>query len=286
MGNTSATVKVVPTGAGAGAEIRGVDVSKPLDTKSFATIEAAFDKHGVIFFRGQHLTPADQCSFSARFGELAVNFNSDLYGLPGTPEIFVIGNVEENGKAVALKGVGQTWHSDMCYSAIPPRATVLYALEVPRAHGLVLGDTCFANAAAAWDALPADMRRHIDGRSAVFDFTGRQRSRPVSAETVAQYPPVEHPIVRRHPRTGRESLYVMRDDCTAVSGLPDDEAKHLVNALADHILRPEFVYRHQWQEGDLLMWDNCTVQHKALADYGPDQRRCMHRTTIGGAPPK
>ncbi|MGH7092027.1 MAG: TauD/TfdA dioxygenase family protein, partial [Stellaceae bacterium] len=98
-------------------------------------------------------------------------------------------------------------------------------------------------------------------------------------------PPVRHPVVRTHPRTGRKSLYVMRDDCTAIDDMEDDEAGALIAALADHIVKPTFIYRHQWQVGDLLMWDNCTVQHRAVQDYDLPQRRLMHRTTMGGAIP-
>ena len=269
-----------------GVQVHGVDLRAPLSGAAFSLLDDAFNQHGVMFFRGQNLSAEEQIAFARRFGELEVNFNSDLYGLAGVPEIFVIGNIEQDGKAVALKGVGTTWHSDMCYSAIPPRATMLYALEVPQLHGLTLGDTCFASAAAAWDALPETLQKQLEGKRATFDFRGRQRSRPVSDETVARYPPVEHPIVRVHPATGRKSLYVMRDDCTAIEGLPQPEAQRLIAALADHILRPEFVYRHQWQAGDVLLWDNCTVQHRAIADYALPQRRCMYRATIAGTQPK
>lgn len=279
-------LQINETGAAAGAEIRGVDVALALDDETFASIDEAFNRYGVIFFRDQRLDPKDQVRFSQRFGPVEVNFNSDDFGVPEAPEIFAIGNAEEDGREVALKGVGHTWHSDMCYAAVPPRATMLYALDVPTLHGLTLGDTCFANAAAAWDALPPQMQRLVDGRLATFDFRGRQRSRPVSEENIAAYPPVRHPMVRTHPRTGRKSLYVMRDDCTGVDGMTEAEGHALIAALADHIVRPEFIYRHQWQVGDLLMWDNCTVQHKAIGDYALPQRRLLHRSTIAAqAPP-
>ncbi|MEM7404420.1 MAG: TauD/TfdA family dioxygenase [Pseudomonadota bacterium] len=283
--NDAADIRVVPTGRGTGAEIVGVDLAKPLDDAAFAVIEAAFDLHGVIYFRRQQIEPADQIRFSERFGPIEVNFNSDKHGLEEHPEIFAIGNVQDDPRAPGLRGVGQTWHSDMCYAAHPPRATMLYAIEVPELHGLATGDTSFANAALAYEALPEPMRARIDGRLATFDFTRRKRSRPVSAETVARYPPVQHPVVRTHPQTGRKSLYVMGDDCVAIEGVDEPEASQLIAALASHVLRPEFIYRHQWRAGDLLMWDNCTVQHKALGDYAAPQRRLLHRATIAGAPP-
>ena len=119
----------------------------------------------------------------------------------------------------------------------------------------------------------------------MFDFKGRKRGNPVSESVSSRYPPVEHPLVRRHPRTDRESLYVMRDDCTSVVGLSETESQSVVAALADHIIRPEFIYRHRWQVGDVLMWDNCTVQHRAVIDYALPQRRLMHRLTIAGTEP-
>jgi taurine dioxygenase len=173
----------------------------------------------------------------------------------------------------------------MSYAARPPRATLLHALEIPELHGLTLGDTEFANAAAAYDALPDAMQQRIGSLHGVFDFRGRTRARGVSEEVARRYPPVTHPIVRTHPRTGRKSLYVMRDDCTGIVGVEAGEAQALIAALAEHIVRPEFVYRHRWQRGDVVMWDNCTVQHKALIDYDLPQRRLIHRTTIAGPAP-
>ena len=275
-------LSIIPTSAGVGAEVRGVDLSLPLDHRVLIKIEHALDVHGMIFLRGQHISPRQQIDFSRHFGELVINFNSEDFGLKGTPEIFVISNIVENGRALGVKRVGETWHSDMCYTANPPRATMLYALEVPVLHGLTLGDTAFANTAAAWDALPGSLKSKLNARHAVFDFQGRERARPISDEVAARYPPVTHPIVRTHPSTGRQSLYVMRGDCTGIVGMDNAEAQALINALADHILRPEFIYRHQWRAGDVLIWDNCTVQHRAIIDYDLPQRRLMHRTTMLG----
>jgi taurine dioxygenase len=124
----------------------------------------------------------------------------------------------------------------MCYTARPPRGTILYAIEVPELHGLSLGDTEFASAAAAWDALPDAMKRSLEGRRAVFDFRGRKRALTPTQAEIDRNPPVRHPIVRTHPRTGRKCLYVMRDDCTAIEGISLDEAEALIAALADHII--------------------------------------------------
>jgi taurine dioxygenase len=279
------TIHVIPTGAALGAEIRGVDLAEPIDAAAFAAIERAFDEHGVIFFRDQHITPPQQVAFTRRFGDIEFNIFGERWSVPGSPEIVVVSNITEDGRPIGVRRAGEHWHSDMCYAPRPPRGTMLYALEVPDLFGLPLGDTEFASSAAAWDALPESLRRQLDGRRAIFDFCGRKRAFPPTQAEKDRYPPVTHPIARRHPRTGRRCLYVMRDDCTGIEGIPRDDAEGLIAALADHIVKPAFVYRHQWRQGDLLMWDNCTVQHRAIQDYDMPQRRLMHRTTMdGGAP--
>jgi len=279
------SMEIIPAGAVVGAEIRGVDLSQPLSDNAFAEIEHAYNEHGVIFFRGQRIAPEQQVAFTRRFGEIEFNIFGERWSVPGSPEIVVLSNITVDGKPTGVRRAGENWHSDMCYTARPPRGTMLYAHEIPTLHGLPLGDTEFASAAAAWDALPAAMQRLLEGKRATFDFRARKRAFPPTHEEIERNPPVTHPIVRTHPHTGRKCLYVMRDDCTAIEGLDDEEAQALICALADHIAKPAFIYRHQWQVGDLLLWDNCTVQHRAIQDYDQPQRRLMHRTTMGGAVP-
>jgi len=279
------TIEIIPTGAALGAEIRGVDLAAPIDDETFTEIDRAYNEHGVIFFRGQRVTPPQQVAFTRRFGEIAFNIFGERWSVTGSPEIVVVSNAVENGAPIGIKRAGENWHSDMCYSARPPRGTMLYAIEIPDLHGLSLGDTEFASAAAAWEALPETTRRHINGKRALFDFGGRKRAFPPTQAEIDRYPPVSHPIVRTHPFTGRKCLYVMRDDCTGIEGMEPEEAQALIAALADHIVKPAFIYRHQWQAGDLLLWDNCTVQHRAIQDYDLPLRRLMHRTTMGGGVP-
>jgi len=279
------TLEIIPSGTALAAEIAGVDLSEPIDDRTFAAIEGAYNEHGVVFFRSQRITPEQHVAFTRRFGEIEFNIFGERWSVPGCPEIVVVSNITEDGKPIGIRRAGENWHSDMCYAARPPRGTILYAIETPELHGLPLGDTEFASAAAAWDALPDSLRRCIEGRRAVFDFTGRKRAFPPTREEIERNPPVRHPIVRTHPRTGRKCLYVMRDDCTGIDGIDAPEAEALIGALADHIVKPRFIYRHQWRPGDLLMWDNCTVQHRAIQDYDLPQRRMMHRTTMGGAVP-
>jgi taurine dioxygenase len=277
--------EIVPAGAALAAEIRGVDLAQPLGEDVFAAIERAYDDYGVVFFRNQRITPEQQVALTRRFGDIEFNIFGERWSVPGCPEIVVVSNVTDGGKPIGVRRAGENWHSDMCYTARPPRGTMLYAREIPTLHGLPLGDTEFASAAAAFDALPAAMQAFLDGKRAVFDFRGRKRALTPTQAEIERNPPVTHPIARTHPRTGRKCLYVMRDDCTGIEGLGEQEAEALICALADHIVKPAFVYRHQWQVGDLLLWDNCTVQHRAIQDYDLPQRRLMHRTTMGGAVP-
>ncbi len=275
-------IEVRPVSPATGAEILGADIGAELDDGEFTTIRAALDTHGVIVLRNQTLTPETQVAFTRRLGEPEFNFNAARFGIDGSPEIYLISNIVEYGAPIGTRRAGETWHTDMSYAKRPAGATMLYSVEVPVLHGLALGDTCFANAAAAWDALPCAMQEEIDGLRGIFDFRGRKRSSPVSAEDIAQYPPVEHPIVRTHPRTGRKSLYIARDDCTGIVGKDEETSRGLIEALADHIVRTAFIYQHRWQVGDVVVWDNCTVQHRAIQDYDLPERRLLWRTTIKG----
>ena len=269
-----------------GAEILGPDVAAGLNELEIETIRSALYAHGVICLRDQKMTPQVQVEFTKLFGTPDVNFNALRFGIDGSPEIYIISNITEDGKPIGTRRAGETWHTDMSYAKEPAAATMLYAVEVPMLHGLSLGDTAFANAAAAWDALPKEMQAEILVARGTFDFWGRKRSSPVSKEDAAKYPPVEHPIVRRHPKTGRKSLYVARDDCTGIVGKSEHEGLALIEALADHIVKPEFVYQHKWRVGDVIVWGNCTVQHRAVVDYELPQRRLMWRTTVKGEVPQ
>jgi len=280
------TIDIVRAAAPTGAEIKGVDLSQPLNADDFAALEGAFNEHGVIFFRRQSLAPDQLLAFSDRFGALEFNTFGETHGLPGHPGVVVISNVEEDGREIGVKRAGEQWHSDMCYTAKPPRGTILCAREVPVVvDGKSLGDTCFAATHAAYDDLTDAMKARLDGLVAVFDFAGRRRAQTITRKQREAFPAVTHPIVRTHPFTGRKCLYVMRDDCTGIVGMDRNEALSLIAELADHIVRPEHVYRHRWRAGDVLLWDNCTVQHKAIQDYALPQRRLMHRTTFAAATP-
>jgi taurine dioxygenase len=278
-------IAVHPSGCAAGAEITGFNLATELNDVNFAVIQNALDEHGVIYLRNQALTPEQQVAFTERFGEPDVNFNALRFGVNGSPTIFRISNIMENGEAIGTRRAGETWHTDMSYAKQPALATMLYAVEIPTLHGMPLGGTGFANAAAAYDALPQDLKDAIINLKGVFDFRGRKRGSPVSAEAIAAYPPVVHPVVRTHPRTGRKSLYIVRDDTTSLVGKDAIESQALIEALADHVTKPEFIYQHIWHQGDVVIWDNCTVQHRAVQDYDLPQRRLLWRTTVKGGVP-
>ncbi len=279
---------VRPSGEGAGAEVAGVDLSAPLPEGVFADIDHALAHHGVLVFRDQRLSPGRQLAFCERFGAVEVNA-FDQYALPGHPGVLVVSNIVEDGRSIGYADAGSHWHTDMSYTATPPRCTALHAIEVPNAGGRNLGDTLFANARAAWEALDEADRRRIEELRAVHRFSAKERGvkRPVklTPEQIARYLDVVHPVARTHPVSGAKALYVREGECVCVEGMPDAEALPLIKRLSDHIVRPEFRYRHRWRVGDLVIWDNCMVQHIALRDYEWPQRRLMHRVTAGGSVP-
>jgi taurine dioxygenase len=282
-------ITVTKSDAALGAEIH-VDLSEPLTDARFAEIEAAFHDNIVVCFRGQSLTDKQHIAFSHRFGELEVHIVKK-YLLPGYPEILLVSNVKnEAGEHIGLADAGFTWHSDVSYRKNPSRCSLLYAKEVPHRDGKPLGETVFANCVAAYEALPPAMQRRLDGLKAIHRYSMRRRvensPRPkLTAAQLAETPDVAHPIVRTHPHTGKKALYITAGECIGVEGMPDSEAVPLIAELDAWCVRPEFLYRHRWRVGDLLMWDNATCMHLAICDYALPERRLMHRTTvIGGVP--
>ena len=275
-----------------GAEITGVDLARPLSEATFRRIEDAFHEHCVLLFRNQRLTPEAHTGFSRRFGDLLVHVLTQ-FNDPEVPEILVLSNIVENGKPVGLQDGGQYWHTDLSYTAEPSRCSLLYAVEIPFENGVALGDTLFVNTCAAYEALSSDMKARLAGLKAAHSYNARYRrmqqkggTRPeLDDDQKKSVPEVVHPVVRTHPYTGQKSLYVNEGFTVGIVGMPEAESSALLTELYDHVTDPRFMYRHRWQPGDLLVWDNCSTQHNAVANYGPQHRRHMRRTTVRGSAP-
>lgn len=284
------TIVVTPLGERFGAEIGNVDLATDIDAATFDEIEDAFARWSVIVFRDQRISPERHLAFARRFGELEINAFS-RFALDDHPGVLKLSNIVENGEPQGYADAGSFWHSDMSYTPTPPRLTMLYAIEIPfDDNGNSRGDTMFASAVDAYDALPEATRQRIAGRKAVHFFGAKKRGvkKPVelSQEQLDKNPPVSHPIARTHPLTGRKAIYVTADECTGIEGMADDEALPLIKELSEHVVRPEFQYHHKWQVGDVLMWDNCAVQHVVNRDYEfPRDRRYLHRVTVNGSVP-
>ncbi len=270
-----------------GAEVLGLDLSQPLDDNDFATLVQAHLTHHVLVLRDQSITPQQHIDFSRRFGPLQKHVLHQ-FALADHPDILIVSNIIENGQPIGLGDAGAYWHSDLSYKERPSLGSFLHAQELPEEGG----DTLFANMHRAWDTLPAPLRRAVQGRRAEHtylahyaDLQKRSPWRPdLTPAQLAQLAPVSHPIVRTHPQTGRQALFVSEHFTTRIVGLPDDESRELLQQLFDHSVRPEHIYRHRWAPHDLVFWDNRSLMH--LAGGTPNHvRRKMYRTTIEGDVP-
>jgi len=271
-------MKISQLSTAVGVEIIGVDLSKPISTAQFMPIREAFLDHSVIVFRGQSLTSNQLVAFSNLWGP------SEPYGatvgeflMPGQPEVLLLSNIVENGKAVGAQDAGRYWHTDGSYVRKPAWGSLLYAREVPKGDdGRTLGDTRFASMAAAFDALPREDRDCISKLTACHKYIYRYTKRDT------QLPGVSHPMVLKHPLTGRQGIYVNAGFTDHVENVDEMEGKRLLDRLYEHIENPDFTYRHHWEAGDLIIWDNYATQHRATGDFGTQRRRLMWRTTIQG----
>jgi len=273
-----------------GAQIHGIDLSQELADEVFEEIVAAFHEHGVLVFRGQKLDPDKHVAFSRRWGRLDVNVRSE-FNSKSHPEVLIISNILEDGKPIGVQDAGRFWHTDLCYRENPARATIIHAIEVPGKEGRPAGDTLYASMTAAYDALPEAWKARLDGMTAIhsYEHTYDEKAknfkiRPqLSKEQKSWIPPdVVQPVIRRHPFTQAKCLYVNEGYTTRILELAQDESDAMLKQLFEHARRPEFQYRHQWQPGDVTMWDNCLTQHKAVTDYELPQRRLLRRTTVLG----
>ncbi len=261
-----------------GAEVAGIDLSHPVDDATFAEIEQAFYRKSVLVFRGQNLSPDAQISFSRRFGPLEVHILHQ-YQLDGHPEILVLSNkTDAEGNPVGLIDAGRYWHTDVSFTEKPSMGSFLYAVEVPPEGG----DTLFASQFAAYDTLPEDWKSRLAGLYALHGLNKTTAPKFTDAQ-LALVKGVEHPLIRTHPRTGRKALFggVFVDK---VLGVSETESDEILTFLRKHWAREDFVYRHRWQVGDLVMWDNRSILHHATPFDGQHVRH-MHRTTVEGEIP-
>lgn len=273
---TQPSITVAPTTPNCGAEVSGVDLAQPLNDATFDTLNKALAKHGVLFFRDQEMTPEQHKALGQRFGELHIHpaFPRLVEGHPEVMEIFA----DENSTYIA----GEEWHSDVSCDEEPPMGTILRMIEVPPSGG----DTLFSNMFAAFEALSEPMRNFLSDMNAVHDGEPFYRGRYKDGEDDAgkTYPRAEHPIVRTHPVSGKQALFVNRIFTTRIVGLEKAESDALLQMLFQHAERPEFQCRFKWRPGSVAFWDNRCAQHLALWDYYPNRRRGL-RVTIKGERP-
>jgi len=282
-------MQLIPSGRVLGAKMEGLDLSRPLDDGEVDAIIEALGRHGVVCFPRQRLTARQQKDFAARFGELEINVASGPYQEPGIPEVMTLSNIVKDGKPIGLPDAGQDWHTDMSYSKTIAFANVLYALEVPRRNGKTLGDTEFSSMQAAYEGLPEDLKQKLEGMTVLHDFNkfwemmrrekGSKRP-PLTEAQRKQKPPVSHPIFLEHPITHRKVLYANPGYSMRINELPQEESDEILEFLFEHQLKPEYRYRHQWSEGDVLMWENFGTIHNAIADYGPGEHRLVKRCQV------
>ena len=269
------------------ARVDGADISRPLDEATWAAIRAAFDEHSVLLFRGAGLDDETQVAFSLRFGALEVT--RSMNPAAGTPfarqsnlDIKTGQVIPAEDRRMVYQLANMLWHSDSSFKAVPSLCSILTGRIVPPAGGA----TEFASARAAYPSLPEELKRRTEHAVVVHDFSwSRDQIRPgfYTAEERAVYPPVRHHLVRANPVNGRRALF-LGAHASHVEGLPVDEGRTLLRTLLDHVTRPEFVYRHEWQEGDAVVWDNRCVLHRATPYDTERHQRLMQRTTIGGDP--
>ncbi|MGH7364963.1 MAG: TauD/TfdA dioxygenase family protein [Candidatus Rokuibacteriota bacterium] len=272
---------------GFAARIDGADVGRALDEATWTAIRAAFEEHSVLVFRGAALDDDTQIAFSLRFGALEIT--RSMNPAAGTPfarqsnlDIKTGEVIPPEDRRMIYQLANMLWHTDSSFKPVPSLCSLLSGRTVPPEGGA----TELASARAAYPSLPEPLKRRVEHAVAVHDFSwSRDQVRPgfYTAEERAVYPPVRHPIVRANPVNGRRSLF-LGAHASHVEGLPIEEGRALLRTLLDHVTQPEFVYRHEWQEGDLVVWDNRCVLHRATPYDTARYQRLMQRTTVGGDP--
>jgi alpha-ketoglutarate-dependent 2,4-dichlorophenoxyacetate dioxygenase len=281
------TVTVTPLTASFAARIDGVDIARPIDDATWATVRAALDEHSVLVFRRHPLDDEQQVAFSRRFGALEVT--RSMNPAAGTPfarqsnlDIKTGDVIPAEDRRMVYQLANMLWHSDSSFKPVPSLCSLLSARIIPPEGGA----TEFASARAAYPSLPDALKRRVEDLVVVHDFAwSRDRVRPgfFTDQERAAYPPVRHPLVRTNPVNGRRSLF-LGAHASHIEGLPIDEGRALLTTLLDHVTQPQFCYRHEWTEGDLVIWDNRCVLHRATPYDTTRYKRLMQRTTVSGDP--
>jgi alpha-ketoglutarate-dependent 2,4-dichlorophenoxyacetate dioxygenase len=281
------TVTVTPLTASFAARIDGVDIARPIDDATWATVRAALDEHSVLVFRRHPLDDEQQVAFSRRFGALEVT--RSMNPAAGTPfarqsnlDIKTGDVIPAEDRRMVYQLANMLWHSDSSFKPVPSLCSLLSARIIPPEGGA----TEFASARAAYPSLPDALKRRVEDLVVVHDFAwSRDRVRPgfFTDQERAAYPPVRHPLVRTNPVNGRRSLF-LGAHASHIEGLPIDEGRALLTTLLDHVTQPQFCYRHEWTEGDLVIWDNRCVLHCATPYDTTRYKRLMQRTTVSGDP--
>jgi taurine dioxygenase len=275
-------VSFVAMGGGFGVEAVGVDLSKPMSDADFGAIERAFYDGLVLGIRGQDLTARQFVAFARRFGPPQPHV-IDQFHHPDDPNILILSNVKQDGKPTGLQDAGSYFHTDYSYLQVPARATTLYSRVVPK----VGGDTKFANQQAAYDDLSDAMKRRIEPLVGIHHYGNRhdtdERSRtaasPLTDDQKARMPLITHRIARPHPVTGKKSLYAVSGSSFGIVGMPEDEARDLLDELAAHSTQPKYQMRYKYGIGDIVVWDNASLLHSATL-IDPNDARTLWRVTL------
>ncbi len=278
----AATFQTLPLSPALGAEIRGLDLSRPIDAPTVAALRTAWLEHLVLVFRGQELDVESQARFAGYFGETSDTQSPDQRSMKHNPDrrVLLITNIRENGKPIGFLPDGELqFHSDSAFLERPLMATVLYAVEIPDRGG----ETLFANAYRAYEALDAEVKERLAGRRAfhVYDYDTQVKTGRLDRDGLPQ---AVHPVFRTHPETGRKAVYVNRLMTEEILDLPPSDSASALETLFAAIEHPDCVYEHRWRKGDLIIWDNRCAQH-ARRDFPADRTRLMRRIGIAGDVP-
>ena len=273
--------------ASLGARATGIDLSRPLSADEFGEVLRALARFSVLCFPQQPIDAGELRAFSSRFGALQASA-AKVPGEPGMPEVSILSNIVENGRAIGIADAGQDWHTDMTYNRVVGFVNVLVAVKVPMRDGKTLGSTQFANTQAAYEDLPGDVKSRLADATATHDWNNfhelmraKGSTRPaLTAEQRHQRPPVSHPLFLTHPLTGRKVIYANPGFTVKIDGLEADVSRRTLDALFAHVLDPKYRYVHEWSVGDVLLWEHIGTWHYAVPDYGPHEHRLMKRCQV------